>query len=328
MKNRATAFFAFTLFLSLSSLILVEAQTKDAYSLNLQGPTWDHSVIEALIVPSDGEEWWNPSYLNSTLRAINQWNEAVSYFASNHVDFAFLLEARIIPQVSNETSGGFDAYITWIEQFGNQTCEAGLTRTTFGPSNVVANTSITFSVQDCRGNILSEVDMQNVAIHELGHGLGLSHANYTEDAMYFAYTLSSPVRAISTLDAYGVANVFRWLGVSQDFDPSNQGATVYSVTLPEGIEFDYLPISEENLPPRSTIDQIRTFVDDFLKFITQPEVLILTLLAISSVAAYLVATRGQRKIASQTPSSTQTVNDKKDHYCFYDHFQIELQERE
>ena len=31
--------------------------------------------------------------------------------------------------------------------------------------------------------------MQNIALHELGHGLGLGHSNYTDDLMYSLYTL-------------------------------------------------------------------------------------------------------------------------------------------
>ena len=306
MTKRAVVSLFLILSFALSTLSLVEAQSQDVYQLSLQGPTWDHPVINVLIVPSDGEQWWNPSYLNSTLRAINQWNEGISYFASGHSDFVYMSEVRMTPQVSNRTGSGFDAYITWIEQFGNVTCDAGLTKTVYTSSQVITNSSTTFSAYDCRGNILSEVDMQNVAIHELGHCLGLGHANFTDDSMYFAYTLGSSLRAISTLDAYGATTVFRWLRISQDFDIANQGVPTYSVRVPDGPPYEYLPVSQENLPPQSTIDQIRTFLDEFVNIITQPEVMVIVLLAVSAVAFYIIITRVRgKRVVSKAASSTQ-----------------------
>jgi len=289
--------------LSLSELVLVEAQTQQEYVLALQGPTWDHSTITVLIVPRYDQPWWNPDYLNSTLRAISQWNEAISYFATNHSDFAYLSRLRLAPEVSNVTIGGFDAYVSWIEQFGNETCEAGLTRTTYTSSNVITNSTITFSALDCIGNVLSEVDMQNVALHELGHCWGLGHANFTGDLMYYSYTLGSSVKAISTLDVYGVGTVFRWMANSEVFDPVNQWSPIYSVTLPASIEYAYIPISENNIPPQSTIGQLNSFLDDFTQFILQPEVLTLLLLAVSAVAAYVTISRIRRRhVFSRQPN--------------------------
>jgi hypothetical protein len=304
MTKKAILTLLLTLSLSLSTIALVGAQTQPEYVLALQGPTWDHSVITVLVVPKFDEAWWNPSYLNSTLHAIDQWNEAISYFASTHSDFAYLSLLRMEPQVSNSTIGGFDAYVSWIEQFGNETCEAGLTRTTYASSNIIINSTLTFSAYDCRGNILSETDMQNVALHELGHNMGLGHANFSGDPMYYAYTLNSPVRAISTLDVYGVGTVFRWMAYSQEFDPVNQGPPIYSVTLPLSIKYEYLPISEKDLPPQSAIDQIRIFLDNLPEFILQPEVLILILIAASAVIAYITITRVRRRpVVSRQPDA-------------------------
>src|SRR4030067_1991195 len=127
-KQTIIAFFL-VLALSLSTLAVVDAQTEQEYVLALGDRTWDHSVITVLVIPSSDESWWNPSYLNASLHAIDQWNEAISYFASNHSDFAYLSRLRIAPQVSNSMSTGFDAYISWIERFGNVTCERGFTTT-------------------------------------------------------------------------------------------------------------------------------------------------------------------------------------------------------
>ena len=296
MKKKAIMALLLILSLTSTTIVLGEAQTQSTYMLELQGPTWEHSIINLIITPQYNEPWWNPAYLNSTLRAISEWNEAISFSASNYTDFAYLSGLRMIPEVSNSARTGFDVQISWIQQFGNVTCEAGLTRTTYETSGVIRNSDVNLSAYDCRGNILSEVDMQNVALHELGHVLGLGHANNTGDLMYFAYTLSSPVRAISTLDVYGVASVFRWMSASPEFDQSNQGPRIFSVTLPPTIKYDYLQISDANLPPpQSPLDSFNTFAVDLIKFILRPEILIAIIVAIAAMVAFAMMPRRRAK---------------------------------
>ena len=295
MTKKAALAALLVLTLSFSMFAVVDAQTTSDYEVALEGPTWGHSVITILVLPLYSQTWWNPSYLNATLRAISQWNDAFTYFASNYSDLAYVSGVQFSPEVSNFTLPGFDSYLTWVEQFGNETCEAGLTQTTYSSLNVISNSSIRFSAYDCQGNILTEVDMQNVALHELGHCVGLGHANYTDDTMYYAYTLGSSVRELSTLDIYGVATVFRWMAASPQYDAGNQGEPTYSVTLPPNIEYKYMPIPANDTPPKSAVAQILTFLNAFTQFVLQPEVLPLIVLAVATVVAYSTITRGRRR---------------------------------
>jgi hypothetical protein len=293
--------------LSLSQAALAGAQTETSYTLDLQGSTWDHSTITVLIVAAYNESWWNPAYLNASLHAISEWNQALSYFASNHSDFAYLSRLRMTALVSNSTIEGFDAYISWIEQFGNVTCEAGLTRTAYMPtSNIIITSQITLSANDCRGNVLSQTDEQNVALHELGHCLGLGHSNYTDDLMYYAYSLGGSIRAISTLDAFGVGTVFRWMANSQEYSAENQGQPIDSVSLASS-EYEYQPISEKDLPPQSTLEKVSNFFDDFVQFFSQPEgwAVIIVLAALAMIAYLTIARiRKGRKVSKQAGIST------------------------
>ena len=289
---------------SIFTVAVTQAETE--YEVALQGSTWDHSVIDVLITPPSNVSWWNPSYLNATLHAISQWNEAIASFAGNYSDFAYLSRLRIAPQVSNSTESGFDSYVSWIEQFeSNVTCEAGLTRTTIESPGIVTRNSVTISAHDCDGNVLSEADSQNVALHELGHVLGLGHANYTDDLMYFSYTLSSPVRAVSTLDLYGVGVVFRWMAVSLEFDQANMGSRIYSVTLPSEISYEYFPVSEKNLPPQTVFVQFRNYLWLSAEAIAKPEFWVfMVLLTVALVTVFAILRRVRRKTVVRDRASS------------------------
>src|SRR5512139_1541851 len=104
------------LILSLCVSVLATAVTKaeTEYSLDLQGTTWNNSVIRVLIIPPENETWWKPSYLNATLHAIEEWNDAVTYFASNYANYAYISGLVFEPEVSNSANTESDVTISWV----------------------------------------------------------------------------------------------------------------------------------------------------------------------------------------------------------------------
>jgi len=66
------------------------------------------------------------------------------------------------------------------------------------------NSTTILATRSNHGVSLNEVDLQNVALHELGHSLGLGHSNHTGDLMYGTYSIGTTPESISTLDVYGV----------------------------------------------------------------------------------------------------------------------------
>jgi hypothetical protein len=270
-----------------------QAHAQAQYYLNIEGVMWNHSTISVLIVPPGSESWWMPSYLNDTLRAIGEWDHAIFDFASNYSTFAYLSSLRLVPTVSQVMNSGFDVYISWTETSLNASSdEIGLTRIWYDSSGIITNSTISLASKEFSGYVLNDVDMQNVALHELGHSLGIGHTNYSCDVMYPEYTPKKAVEGLSTLDVYGVSTVFQWMSKPAQFDPADrpQASPVY---LPSSIPYQYLPISYENLPPstssaisspyQNVLAYIQALLTYVLQFITRPEFLIPLIIAVSAL---------------------------------------------
>jgi predicted Zn-dependent protease len=293
-------------FLLVSSLFLVavpfredavHGQNQDQYSLGLQGFVWHRTTLNTLVVTPSNEVWWNPVYLNATLRAIGQWNDAFASFAVNYTDFAYLSTLRIESTVSNVTQTGFDIYINWTDSsLSNTSDDIGLSRIVVDSYSTVINCTINLAVRDNHGSTLNEVDAQNVALHELGHSLGLGHSNYTGDLMYPSYTLQSPAEEVSTLDAYGVATVFAWETNSSNFYPVSEWLKVNSVILPSYITYKDLPVSPQNVSPQTlgsnpVVEQLVLIVE----FLLHPVILaVVVALVVFFVIIALLAVRMRR----------------------------------
>ena len=73
----------------LASFSLVQAQ-QDTFIIEVGGYTWNKTTLKALIVTAENQSWWSQGLVNSTLRAIDDWNGAITYFSTNYTDFSYL----------------------------------------------------------------------------------------------------------------------------------------------------------------------------------------------------------------------------------------------
>lgn len=282
----------------LSVVLLVEGQGADHGSLELQQSAWNQTTLSALVIPPMNDSWWDPIYLNSTLRAIGQWNDAISDFALNYSDYSYLSTVRIQPVIMNETQPNFDIYINWTEYpLSNTADEVGLTQTFTDGRNRIVNSTISLSTHTNHGDALNDGDAQNIALHELGHGLALGHSNYTGDLMYPTYTLRSGAESVSTLDGYGVATMFGWLRNPNEFYPVQGWLKQNYVVLPNYITFQYLPVTPQNARPQTLANnQVVQFLIYMFEILIHPEIAaIAAVIIVMFVVLALISRRRPRK---------------------------------
>jgi hypothetical protein len=295
----------FLFVLWISSLVLaacflsnstVQGQKQNNYSLALQGFVWNHTTLDALIVTADNESWWNPDFKNTAMRVIGQWNDAIAAFASNYTDYSYLSNLRIQPTVSNHSQPGFDIYIVWSETpLSNVTDELGTSQIFPNYESVIINCTVNLAAHTSHGDSLDEGDQQNVALHELGHSLGLGHSNYTGDLMYAYYTRGSAPEAISTLDAYSVATLFAWEQNLTRFYPVNNWLNDNSVILPSSISYRGLPVSTQNALPQTIANNsvVQTLILMF-EILIHPEIFAIVILFISVLIIIALIPRRKR----------------------------------
>ncbi len=216
----------------------------------MEGLAWDRSTINVLLVTPNNESWWNPVYINSTLRAIGQWNDAIQSFAFNNTQYAYLVALKLVPTVSNESRPGFNIYVNWTQStIANSIDDIGLT-TLSSEGNAITDCNINLATHSSHGDALADGDEQNIALHEFGHSLGLGHSNYTGDAMYPALTLLGPPKLLSTLDLYGIAASFAWMSFQFSFYPVSDWLSGDTLFMPSS-EYQALPVSAQNARPQT-----------------------------------------------------------------------------
>jgi len=278
--------------LGLMLLVPTSKQTEEQqeYSIEVTGYTWDHLTISVSVFPLETESWWKPAYLNATLHSIAQWNDAIQEFASNHSEFSYLSEIRMVPTVNHENVSGFDIYVGWIEECGSEST-IGQSRATVRSSCLTVNNTVCLTAKAPSGHIMTEVDMQNIVLHELGHTLGLYHSSFSGDIMYSIVDYRATVKQPSSLDIYALSQIFGWTANFTQFTSSNMCPQESNITLPSNIAYVHFMISDENLPasvPQNLIEQT-------IGLFQRPETLAFILIVASLLAVSVIAIKRRKK---------------------------------
>jgi predicted Zn-dependent protease len=275
--------------LLLTPSIVHAQETQDVPSIELTSFRWNKTTLEALVVTQENQTWWKPYFVDLSRRAVDQWNQALDFFAEEYPDYAYVSSINIVLSVSNTTLPDYDIYIEFAETISMESLETlGLTTTVPSRNGTIERVIIELSSKS--GPIdLTRSDQRDVATHELGHALGLGHSNSTKDLMYPYYDLISSDNAISTLDLYGLATTFSWV-----IDPNNSKSAPNFTTLPPDITFEYAPVTSPT--PKGLEDN--PVVKSIVIFLAAPYVTIivgaLILFLVVSVLLYLGTARRSR----------------------------------
>jgi predicted Zn-dependent protease len=270
-----------------------QPEAQQEHSIEVTGYTWDHSTISVSILPRESESWWKPSYLDATLHGVAQWNDAIQKFAANHTEFLYLSAIRLVPTINYENVSGFDIYIGWIEECGSEST-IGQSRATIRLSCLTINNTVCLTAKAPSGHVMTEADMQNIVVHELGHTFGLYHCSYSGDVMYSIVNYRATVKPLSSLDLYALSQSFKWMTNSSQFTSSSTCPQESSVTLPSSISYVHFPIAAENLPASTPQNLIEYTIELFQR----PEILESILIAVTLLVVLVIILKSRKKLQS------------------------------
>lgn len=246
-----------------------QTKAQPDHTIETRGQTWPFPMIRVCIITQENQSWWKPEYLDSALNGVDMWNDAIEEFSLKYSEFDNLSKLSLVPTVTNKPVSGFDIYMSWVAE-----CELeatiGQTKLLINGSCSVINSTICLAAKAPSGHVMTEVDMQNIVVHELGHNFGLGHSNYSEDVMYEVVQYRNTVKPLSTLDMYAVSQSFGWMQYAPQFNQSSFCPEISALSLPSNISYDLLEIAKQNIPTISP----QNFTEQLIELFWNPEIAI------------------------------------------------------
>lgn len=133
---------------------------------------WPERLTDALrvyIEPSSTVANWDPHYPEMARTVFGEWSEA-----GFPLRFTFIYDSTTA-----------DIAIHWIDRFGPESGQRiGVTDRTQTSQFQIAKARVSVANHDSAGRALSTKTVSGIIRHEVGHALGLNHANDATSVMY------------------------------------------------------------------------------------------------------------------------------------------------
>ncbi|MBI2545465.1 MAG: matrixin family metalloprotease [Candidatus Aenigmarchaeota archaeon] len=163
---------------------------ESSYSLTLR---WNHSPLKVYI---DTSSLSNPKYADDFKNALNIWSST---------------EKILSFSITNNRSDA-DISVEWVSSLGSKSTDTlGNTDVKFvntSTFNVIQNAHIQLLTKS-NSDRLAGIDMTNLALHEIGHAIGLNHSADEVDVMYPVLNVpSSQVKQITQSDLQKLSTAY------------------------------------------------------------------------------------------------------------------------
>ena len=191
-------------------LSLHHASLSDDPSIDVLGVAWADVNLKVLVVKPS---WLSKSYVDSVVKAFKAWDRSLESFGNSY-GYPYLSKFSFYVTISSTSRPGYDITVEFSRVTAQPGGEIGEAIVAYVYGRIVSVRIILY-VYTINGK-LSSVDVFNIALHEIGHALGLNHASSSStingpELMYPTYSYPKMELRPSTLDAYALAEVYAWL---------------------------------------------------------------------------------------------------------------------
>jgi hypothetical protein len=204
-------------------------------SIDLEGFRWNSFPLRVLV---DMNAWSTPDYAVAVREALDDWLRSIWNYTSSFNDTSLTM-IRFAFYVSDiNRTDNYNALVTFAaSEIGPSSETVGLTTARWNPQTHEPIPPVTVNITTYSATA-SHLFVRNVAMHELGHMLGLGHASSQNtlngpELMYYISSRNS-ILFPSTLDVYGLTVLY---------------GGMYGQTVRLPADIPYKMLSEGTVPP-------------------------------------------------------------------------------
>jgi hypothetical protein len=267
------------------------ALAQAAYSIALEDFRWTTFPLRILV---DMNQWTVPEYAVAVREALDDWMKSIWNYTETY-NGTSLPPVSYVFYVSNvNATQNYDVLVTFTPNMVSGSDVVGLTTYEYDPVTHEPVAPIIINVTTSSATA-SSLFVEDVVMHELGHSLGLGHANSSStldglEVMYYAFSRTEVVYP-STLDVYGLSELYR-------------GVFNQSVQLPSDVP--YVMLAEGVVPAPAVVPAATSLWDEYKGYL--PVIVALLLLIVAAVVvARIRKQKSPEEPAQPPPPSPPTV---------------------